>query len=401
MTIDEFKELIKPEAINFLEENLDAEAGNFALKHSGNNNLPIRAIAEQIALRKKTGIKFPKLSRQGFLFDKEAFEQSSGELAAAYKKRLISGKRIIDITGGLGIDLLFLSENFEESIYCERSEILCELFRYNSGILQTGIIEILEGDSIKHLERFPDDYFDWLYADPARREQGRRSVDLNYCSPNVIEHMDLFFKKSANVLLKLSPAFELSEAVKIFPNLSKFLVVSVDGECKETLLALHKRNTGKKVKIKAVLLNSEGTQIELVSFVGKTLKRNIAQDITGYFYEPDAAIIKARLTAQLAAENNLKFINKDSDYLVSADRKNGFPGRSFHIMNVWEYKPKQIIENLKTLGIEKANIARRSFPLSPEEIRSKLKLREGGSAYLFFTQNSEEKLICIYCEKIK
>lgn len=400
MTSDELNKLLTPEALKFLETNLEAEPGTFALKNAGNKDLPIRAITEQIGLRKKAGLKFPKLSARGLIFHKEAFEQSSGEIAAAYKQKLISGKKLIDITGGLGIDLLYLSENFEETVYCERSDILCNLFRHNSKLFPSQKIGIIEGDSIAALEQFPDNHFDWLYADPARREQGRRSVDLRYCSPNVIEHQELLFSKAKNLLLKISPAFEVTEAVKLFPNLEEFTVVSVDGECKEILLLIKKDKSPVGIKIKSVSLQSDDkTAYEIESILGENIVRHTASEISGYFYEPDAAIIKSRLTAKLARKHNMKFINDEADYLTSSEYVNDFPGRNFHITGVWEYKPKQITEKLKTLGINKANISRRSFPLSPGEIRSKLKLKDGGNAYLFFTRGHEGKLICLYCEK--
>jgi hypothetical protein len=400
MTLDELNKLLTPESLELLEANLEAEPGAFALKNTGNKDLPVRAIAEQLALRKKAGLKFPKLSARGLIFQKEAFEQSSGETAAAYKQKLISGKNLIDITGGLGIDLLYLSENFEKPVYCERNEVLCNLFRHNSRIFPSRKIEIIEGDSINALKQYPDNYFDWLYADPARREQGRRSVDLRYCSPNVVEHQELLFSKAKNLLLKLSPAFDVTEAAKLFPNLDEFIVVSVDGECKEILLLLKKEKSARGVKIKAVSLHSDDKPAyEIESILGENIVRYTAYEISGHFYEPDAAIIKSRLTSKLARKYNLNFINEEADYLISSEYVKDFPGRSFLIKHVWEYKPKQITEKLNALGINKANISRRSFPLSPEEIRSKLKLKDGGDVYLFFTRDHEGKLICVYCMK--
>ncbi|HEX3074415.1 MAG TPA: hypothetical protein VHP30_12450, partial [Ignavibacteriales bacterium] len=388
------------EALEYLKASLEADPDEFALKNAGNKDLPVRALAEQIALRKKAGLKFPKLSARGLIFQKEAFEQSSGEIAAAYKQKLISGRKLIDITGGLGIDLMYLSGNFEETIYCERNDVLCSLFKHNSKLFPSRKMEIIEGDSISALKQFPDSYFDWLYADPARREQGRRSVDLRYCSPNVIEHQELLFSKAKNLLLKISPAFEVPEAVKLFPNLEEFTVVSVDGECKEILLLMKKEKSGEGIKIRAASLHSDNKPADEIEYIlGEIIDRNTASEISGYFYEPDAAIIKSRLTAKLARKHNMKFVNDEADYLTSSEYINDFSGRSFYIRDVWEYKPKQITEKLKALGINKANISRRSFPLSPDEIRSKLKLKDGGNAYLFFTRDDEGKLICLYCQK--
>jgi hypothetical protein len=57
-----------------------------------------------------------------------------------------------------------------------------------------------------------------------------------------------------------------------------------------------------------------------------------------------------------------------SDQLVE-----NFPGR------VWEIKSK--IENQKS-KIEQANVLVRNYPLTPEQLKKKLHLRDGGTGYV-------------------
>ena len=51
-------------------------------------------------------------------------------------------------------------------------------------------------------------------------------------------------------------------------------------------------------------------------------------------------------------------------------------------------------------GVERANITVRNFPLTPEQLRKKLKLKDGGDVYIFATTlpGGEHKLLL--CRKI-
>ena len=48
---------------------------------------------------------------------------------------------------------------------------------------------------------------------------------------------------------------------------------------------------------------------------------------------------------------------------------------------------------------EKANITTRNFPKTVTQIRKELKIKDGGSLYLFFTTNIDNQLIVIFCSK--
>jgi hypothetical protein len=77
--------------------------------------------------------------------------------------------------------------------------------------------------------------------------------------------------------------------------------------------------------------------------------------------------------------------------LYTSETYQDFPGRSFKIKTVLKYNKKEI----QQLGMVKANITSRNFPDSVATIRKKLKLKDGGTDYLFFTKNWEGRLIVI------
>ena len=116
MTLEELQNLIKPENQVLLAEKQSDDPAAFAMQFHGRKDLPVRAMAEQIGCRQKAAKKLPALSRHNLLYTPLALEQSSGERTAEYKSAIMSGKRVIDLSGGLGVDTMFLARVFGEVV---------------------------------------------------------------------------------------------------------------------------------------------------------------------------------------------------------------------------------------------------------------------------------------------
>ncbi len=400
MNLEELRQLKNENAKRFLHEHLQDDPQKFALKYSSRKDLPIRAIAEQIKNFNKAKLKFPSLSNLNLIYESVAVEQSSSEIAAKFKAKLFKGKKIIDLTGGLGIDSIFFSQKFAEVIYCEQKEILCKIFEHNLNELNIKNIQINCGNSIEHLNSFKENYFDLIYVDPARRDKTKRIISLQNSAPDVVELQNLLLQKSPKVLIKASPALEIEEAIKQLKFVSNIFVVSIDNECKEVLILLDE-NHFEEIRINAVLLNSKNDE-ERIFTINHSEKfgKIISDSVDKYFYEPDSAIIKSRLTYKIATEMNMKFINSSVDFLTSKILMEDFPGRIFKVSEVQNYNAKKLKQFFKENKITKANISRREFPLSPDEIKTKFNLKDGGDNYFFFTKNFSGELIFVRCFKI-
>ncbi|MBU0474407.1 MAG: class I SAM-dependent methyltransferase [Bacteroidetes bacterium] len=400
MLIEELQQLENPDILKIIHQNIDKSPHELSLKLKNNKGIPHRAISEQVSCYQKAKTKLPSFIEKSILFEKNALEQSSSEFTARYKSSLISGDKLLDLTGGLGIDDVFFATSFNVVTYCELNPVLAYLMRYNLKKQNILNIEINNFDSIELLKNSDDNSYDWIYVDPSRRDENRRSVDLEYCTPNVYENMELFFQKSQNVMIKAAPAYDLTEASRKFPYLSEIHVVSVDGECKEVVLILRNTLLTKNIKIFAVSLNSKNGNRFISSdyFTEKRIK-NISE-IKTYFYEPECSIIKSNLTALIAKQLQISFINNSSPFLTSSELIKDFPGRSFKITQWIKFNELEIKKYLKQNGIIKANITRRDFRLSVDEIRKRLKLKDGGNIYLFFTSDINKKGIMIVCEKV-
>jgi hypothetical protein len=92
--------------------------------------------------------------------------------------------------------------------------------------------------------------------------------------------------------------------------------------------------------------------------------------------------------AQLFA---LQPISVNSHLYVSDTYVEKFPGRSFKIVGTGTAK------NFK--NIKQANITVRNFPMKADELRKKLKIKDGGDIYLFATTLANGSKILIETRK--
>ena len=395
MNLEELQRLLDPEAQSVIALHHSDDPAVFAMRFHGHKELPVRALAEQLACRQKAAKKLPYLSQYDLLYTPLALEQASGELTAEYKASFLSGKRVIDLSGGLGVDSMSLSRVFQEVVYCERDPLLCGLFQHN--LKQCGIfnVQVQHAESIDMLSSYPDDFFDWIFVDPARREKGRRSIGLEVASPDVVAFHEILLRKAERVCIKASPALELSGLKKLLPTLCSIIVVSVDRECKEVLLLLYREALQKPVTVKAVCLSSASDAVTEV-FGDGDIEKKIAPSVKKYFYVPDPAVIKAKLTPALARDSGFEFVNSTVDYLTSDRLVEAFPGKTFRLIECVLYKPKTFRAFLEHHDIGGASIQRRDFPLSAEELRKKYRLLESDKEFLFFTRNHAGRPVAIF-----
>lgn len=398
MTDEELRQLMAPEVQAMLERHRDDDPAAFALRLHARRDLPVRAMAEQLACRRKARRKLPSLVEQGLLFTTRSLAQASGERAARWRASQLSGRRLLDLTGGLGIDDLFLSERFEQVVSVERDPVLSTIARHNARACGRTNIEHHCADALELLASFPDGHFDWIYVDPDRREGGRRRIGLEASSPDVVAAHALMLRKARRVCIKASPMLEPAGLGGLLPSLAGWTALSVEGQCKELLVVLEERGAaGGGPMRRAVSLGSSGEPFVLSGAEG--VGRRVAEGVGRWLFEPDAAVIKAGLSEELAQLFGLEFVNRSVDYLTGElppGRADGFPGRVLEVVEALAFKPKRFKGFLKEHAITHASLQRRDFPLSSDELRRRYRLGESPEHFLFFTRDRNGGLLCIY-----
>jgi hypothetical protein len=91
-------------------------------------------------------------------------------------------------------------------------------------------------------------------------------------------------------------------------------------------------------------------------------------------------------------------VSSNSHLFLSDKEISHFPGRGFLILSTSSMNKKELKSALTT--ISQANIAVRNFPLSAQQLRQKLKIKDGGDTYIFATTTVEGGHQLFICRKI-
>jgi len=377
-------------------KNRTANLSKLILKGSPFKDVSIQEIAIQIAGLSKAKSKLPSwYLTKNILFPPNLnLEQTSSEKTAQYKASLVEGKKIIDLTGGFGIDSYFFAERFKEVIHCELNFELSELAAHNFGILNAINVKTIQGDGLEYL-KISEKHFDWIYLDPSRRDDaGGRVFQLSDCTPNPTEHLELFFEKADHIMIKTSPLLDLKAGIGELKNVSEIHIVAVNQEVKELLWILNK-NASEEIKIKTIHFQNKIIQTFETNFSDSQSDIPLSLPLN-YLYEPNPAIMKSGMFRDLARQTDSCTLHSNSHLFTSKVLKE-FPGRRFEILEVLPYNKKLLKQRLT---LKKANITTRNFPKTVAEIRKELKFGDGGDSYLFFTTNLNEKKIVVVCKKV-
>lgn len=333
-----------------------------------------------------------------------SMEQCSSEQTARYKASLVErllgqdkGARMVDLTGGFGVDFSFLSPLFDEAVYVEQQEHLCKIAQENMIRLGLRQSRVVHADGVAYLHEM--EQTDLIYLDPARRDvHGARTYDIHDCTPNLMDMKDELLQKARWVVVKLSPMLDWHKAVNDLQSVTEVHVVSVGNECRELLLVMegNARNTKdcqNEHPLTIFCVNDE--QVFTCSMdqmnEGVSIAERIEKEM--FLYEPNASIMKVGCFGACATQYDVKAIGRNSHLFVSDTLNEQFPGRVFRITAVSSMNKRELKTVLQ--DIRKANVAVRNFPLKADELRRKLKLTDGGDIYLFGTTTEEDKHLVV------
>lgn len=386
--------ILKASIQQFIDENLTSDITKLILKGSPFENIPIQELANQIIAKQKAKDKLPTwfTTKQIYYPQKLSIEQTSSEITANYKSLIVSGKSIVDITGGFGVDCFYFAKYFKEVIHCEINKELSEIVTYNYQQLQVTNITTVDDDGINFLKS-SDKKFDCVYIDPSRRNDKKGKVFLlKDCLPNVPDNLNFIFSKTNTILLKNSPILDITSAINELKFVKEIHIVAIKNEVKELLFLLEKNYT-KSIQIKTVNILKSGTQKFDFKYQSEATSE-YSEPLT-YLYEPNSAILKSGGFHHLSKKLDIKKLHQHS-HLYTSDNLIDFPGRRFKIENSLPYDKKK----LRKLTDSKANITVRNFNKSVAQIRKETKIKEGGNTYLFFTKLIKNRLSVIICKQI-
>lgn len=328
-------------------------------------------------------------------------EQCSSELTARYKAEILQaqpvlqcngltaersnspkdGLSMVDLTGGYGVDTYFLSQLFDHTDYVEQNAELCRIAEHNFSI-QHSAISMHNSTAEEFLTVNDKSEYDLIFLDPARRDShGGKVFRLEDCTPNVVELLPMLLDHLApdgRLLLKLSPMLDITQAlIHLTPytvHLSwSVFVVAIKNEVKEVLLLSHQPSDVSPLTITAIDLAHRDQ-----AFVFTREEESncpLASNLSpfAFIYEPAAAILKAGAYKLVAQRFGLTKLDVNTHLYTSDTLVPNFPGR------IWSIK-SQITNH--QLQITNANVLVRNYPLTAEQLKKKLHLRDGGETFI-------------------
>ena len=390
------KSILSAEIQEFITSNINTDISILALQKNKFPASDWTTILNQIAAKQKVKSKLPTWFNTSHIYypSKISVEQTSSEKTAEYKSRLVSGDKLIDLTGGFGVDDFYFSKKVNQVTHCEINLELSDIVAHNFERLQVKNIECIAGDSSEILIVL-NQKFDWIYIDPSRRNDAKGKVFmLKDCLPNVPELLDFYFESANNIMIKTAPILDISAGLSELKNVKTIHIIALENEVKELLWILEK-NYSKSIEIVTCNLTKD-TAEEFIFELGNSLISYYGLP-KKYVFEPNAAIMKSGGFDEVTAQFEVDKLHQHS-HLYTSDILIDFPGRAFEIENYFEYNKhnmKSILEN------KKANITTRNFPETVENIRKKWKITDGGNMYCFFTTAANNNKIVLLCSKLK
>ena len=371
-----------------------------------------RFLLQQVEGRQRTREKLPILSAlpDWWFPVRLSCEQCSSEATARYKAQLVGlCHRLIDLTAGYGIDTFHLAEGMQEAHYVERNAELCAIAEHNFSLYRPHI-QVHNTTAESFLSSLPISNTPspiahsqspiahsqspisntLIYLDPARRSQsGGKVFRIEDCEPNVIDLLPTLRKHAASIMIKFSPMLDITAAMRALGTDWDTHIVAVNNEVKEVLFvtgigSMHAVNIRDMRTDRFFFSPADEKQAQLT----------IATDIQQYIYEPNAAIIKAGAFRLISERYGVQKLDINTHLYTSNTCLSDFPGRIWEVVEEIKEPKKQLDKSARY------SIISRNYPLSPEEIRKKYKLKDGDECYLLAARHQGKPLL-ISANRIK
>jgi 16S rRNA G966 N2-methylase RsmD len=398
--------LLQKEVQQFIRERESADTRDIALQQKELAGVSASVLAAQIMARKKAKTKIPLYYQTKNIVYPPSLnlEQSSSQATALFKAHLVKSLfpdytkiHLADLTGGFGIDSFFLSKDCHSLWHVEPNKELQQIAEHNHHQLGATTIQYCNATALDFLKSNTL-AFNLFYIDPSRRKETQRVHSLADCVPNVIDLQKTFFEQGEFLLLKTSPLLDIHVVLKTVSFVKAVFIVAVENECKEVLY-LCQRNFSGRPLIEAIDLTSDGGVKNSLLFTYEQESETTAEfsEPLAYLYEPNAAILKAGAFKSIANSFHLLKIQRNTHLYTSALLVKDFPGRVFRIERLVRANVKELHALIPD---QKVNVITRNYPITAEQLKAKLKLKDGGEKYLL-AFSTEHKKVILLCSRLK
>lgn len=388
-------ELLSPEGLRLLDSvgewdsKADVVKTVAALRKQGHAPGLVAAVLSQSRLRAKARAKFGEFASR-MLFTEAGLEQATRlKVAALHAGRFARAGvgHVADLGCGIGGDALAMAAMDLEVTAADADEVTAAIAAYNLTPFPRA--QVLHSRA----EDVPLGGIGGAWLDPARRVTTggttRRLGDAADYSPPLDFAFGLAERMPVGV--KLGPGTDR----EVVPAGAEAQWVSVDGDVVE--LAVWLGPLARPGVGRAALVIRDDSAHELTAPADS--EDAPVGPIGDYLYEPDGAVIRARLLGDLARSNGAWMASAGIAYLT-ADRAFETPfARGFRVIDRLPTDERQLRRELARREIGTLEIKKRGIDVDPAALRTRLKLSGGRSATIVLTRE-EGRHVTLLVERL-
>lgn len=326
---------------------------------------------EQALLRARARAKHPRGAE--LWWTGPALEQASSYELATHRARLFD-QPVLDLCCSVGGDLLALPHG---SVGVDLDEARLLLARANAEVLGRRVWLVRADVTDLRLPAGAQ-----VVVDPARRSGGRRVFDPRAYAPP-LEQVLSWRERVRSLVVKVAPGVD-HDALPVDLEVE---LVSLRGEVKEAVLLAGAVRTGHRRT--ATLL--PGPHV----LTDEPVAAPRVQPPGSWLLEPDGAVIRAHLVAQVVAQVDGWLLDETIAY-VAADARVPTPyGRWFEVLEVLPFGLKALRERLRAHDAGPLVVKKRGTAVEPDVLRKQLKLTGSREVTVVLTRAAGKQIAMV------
>ncbi|MFD5801675.1 methyltransferase domain-containing protein [Streptomyces sp. NPDC127020] len=374
--LDALLSLLTPEGRALLDEVRDTDpARELAVATRLRREHPaalVSAALGQARLRQRAAAKFGAGDAGRMFFTANGVEQSTRASVAAYRAERFAAlgvTSVADLCCGIGGDAIALARAGIRVLAVDRDPATAAAARANAEALGLAeLIEVREAD----VEAVDTSGYDAVFVDPARRGGRGRIFDPEAYSPPLSWAVGAARTASRAAALKVAPGIP-HEAV---PQDAEAEWISDGGDVKEAVLWFG----GTAGAVRATLLPGPRT------LPGTGLPDPEVRTPGRYLYEPDGAVIRAHLVAEVAEQVGGGLLDATIAYVTADELLPTQYATAYEITDLMPFNVKKLKALLRERRVGTLTVKKRGSAVEPEELRRKVRPQGPNAATVFMTR---------------
>jgi SAM-dependent methyltransferase len=333
----------------------------------------VSAALGQARLRQRAAAKFGAGDAERMFFTPNGVEQSTRTTVATHRAqrlRTLGVRSVADLCSGIGGDAIALARAGIRVLAVDRDPLTVAAARANADALGLAdLIEVREAD----VTEVDVSAYEAVFVDPGRRGGRGRIFDPEAYSPPLSWAVGAA-SDAPLAALKIAPGIP-HEAI---PAEAEAEWISDGGDVKEAVLWF-----GTEPGLVRATLLPGPREVR-----GRGLPDPAVRTVGPYLYEPDGAVIRAHLVAEVAEELDGGLIDETIAY-ITADKARATPyAAGYEITDQLPFGVKKLKALLRERGVGVLTVKKRGSAVEPEELRRKVLPKAQGphSATVFLTR---------------